>query len=216
MHTVHRMANAACSAVAAPGGVWFEGGRIDARVRWRGAWLRTAHADRMDVGLGWARRCVFGEGLSLEHLVFAPAEPRPLLLGLAALRNSTDEALVADYGELWGVTGSDASAAPGACVCETGDGRRALADAGIAIRARAPDPPPRSGLALDLRILLPARTTRELSFAYAAPGPNEDPAALVQAWRGGVRVSLETLVAGWLERLADAPEPVTAYRNAVS
>ena len=210
---LHRMGNPACSAVATPGGVWFESGRIDARVHWRGGWLRTSYADRMDVGLGWARRRVFGEGLSLEHLVFAPAEPRPLLLGLVALRNSTDAGVVAEYCELWEVSGSQPSAAPGACICETGDGRRALADAGIAIRARAPDPLPERGLALDLRIPLAARTTRELSFAYAAPGPNEDPAALVQGWRGGVRAALDSVVAGWLARLAAAPEPLAAYRD---
>ncbi|MBW2281137.1 MAG: hypothetical protein JRG76_12895 [Deltaproteobacteria bacterium] len=213
---MHPIGNAACSGIATPGGVWFESGRLDAVVHWPGGWLRTSYADRMDVGLGWARRCVFGEGLSLEHLVFAPAEPRPLLLGLAAIRNSTAKPVVVDYCEIWDVTGSDPSSAPGACIRETGAGRRALADAGIAIRARAPDPAPQTGLALDLRLPLPAHTTRELSFAYAAPGPNEDPAALVQGWRGQVHAALDSMVSGWLERLADAPDPLAAYRNAIA
>ncbi len=197
--------------------MWFEGGRIDTLVRCGGALLRTSHGASTQVGIAQVRRQVANETLSVTHVLFAPVEPRPLLLALVELENRSDSPLRVDYTELWDVAGSETRAAPGACVCETEAGGRALAEASIAIRAQAPEPLPTRGLALDLHIGLAPRASRPLSFAYAAPGPNEDPAVLVQAWRGEVRSALERTVAYWLQQLQgrDGPDLIEHYRQAV-
>ena len=200
--------------------MWFEGGRVDALVRCGGALLRISRGASTQVGIAQVRRQAANETLSVTHVLFAPIEPRPLLLAMVELQNRSDAPLPVDYTELWDVAGSETSAAPGACVCETEAGRRALAEASIAIRARAPEPLPTRGLALDLRIGLAPGATRALAFAYAAPGPNEDPAVLVQAWRGDVRAALERTVAHWLEQLQghegrEGADLIELYRQAV-
>jgi hypothetical protein len=145
-------------------------------------------------------------------VLFAPIDPRPLLLAVVEIENYSDVPLRVDYTELWDVAGEATRAEPGACVCKTAAGQRALADASIAIRAEAPDPLPRRGLALELRLGLPAGTRRQLAFAYVAPSLNEDPSVLVQAWRGEVRSTLERTVARWLEQL-EGPDPIDSYRQ---
>lgn len=197
--------------------MWFEGGRIDTLVRCGGALLSTSSGASTQVGIAQVRRQAANETLSVTHVLFAPIEPRPLLLAVVELENRSDAPLRVDYTELWDVAGSETHAAPGACVCETEAGRRALAEASVAIRAKAPQPLPTQGLALDLRIGLAPRATRPLAFAYAAPGPNEDPAVLVQAWRGEVRSALERTVAHWLQQLEgrDGPDLIERYRQAV-
>ena len=216
--TSHPIVNAAGRAVATPGGVWFEGGRVDALIRCGSLLLRTARSERTQAGLAQVRRRISGDGFEVEHVFFAPLEPRPLMLSLVVLRNSCAEPLRVDYTELWEVAGTGTRAEPGACVCDTEAGSRALADASIAIRGEAPHPLPTAGLALNLRIGLAPGATRELSFVYAAPGPNEDPSRLVQGWRGDVRRSLQRTVEDWLARLpapSSGGDPVADYRSAV-
>jgi hypothetical protein len=91
-----------------------------------------------------------------------------------------------------------------------------VADVSLVMRSRVPDPPPRAGLALELRLLLPPHSLRELHFAYAAPGPEHPPAALVRAWRGRVPEELARSVRAWSARLGDVPSPVAAYRRAAA
>lgn len=148
------------------------------------------------------------------HLLFAPIRPRPLLLALVRLHNPGRELLQLDYTELWDLPIREPLARPGACLCRLPSGERALADLGSAIRGRTPEPPPSRGLALAMRLLLPPGEMRELSFAYAAPEAPEPAAALVRAWRGGVRDELEETVGSWREALGQA-DPVAAYRREV-
>lgn len=194
------------------GRVKLEGGRIDALVRARGAVLRTSEPDAIEFGLAQVRRRVARRGLELEHLIFAPVLPRPLLLACVELRNDTAEPLVLDYTELWELDGEAVESAEGACACRTVRGERALADAGAVIRARAPKPLPLGGLALELRTLLRPGALCALSFAYAAPDPPESPAALVRAWRGDVPGELRRTVREWIARLSDQDRPLDAYR----
>ncbi len=151
--------------------------------------------------------------LRIVHVVFAPAAPRPILLGLVRLENRGARPLRLQYSEVWGVEGSDYRTGPGACSCETSEGTRALADASSAVRARPPDSAPRRGLALDLPLVLPPDSRRPLCFAYAAPEPGEGPELLVRAWRGEAAGELERSVAGWLERLETESDPIAAYRS---
>ncbi len=178
--------------------------------------LRTARPDAMHCGLAQVRRRVETAALALLHVVFAPVRPRPLLLGLVRLENRGDGLLELRYTELWDLPGARIRAAESACVCDTEDGARALADAGAALRGRAPQPLPARGLALELELALPPHARRELQFAYAAPEPGEDPAGLVRAWRGDVVGELERTVSLWSARLAGAPNRVEAYRVEVS
>lgn len=214
---LHPLANAACAAAATAEGVWFEGGRIDALVRCGGALLRTSGGASTRVGIAQVRRHAADERLSLTHVLFAPFEPRPVLLSSVELESHSDVPLRVDYTEIWDVPGTRTRAEPGACVCETGEGQRALADASIAIRAEAPEPLPERGLALALSLGLAPRALRRLAFAYAAPPLNEEPSGLVQGWRGGVRSSLEGTVAHWLQLLGElgGADPIEAYRRSV-
>lgn len=144
-------------------------------------------------------------------MVFAPAAPRPLLLGLVRLANDAAEPVELSYTELWGVPGSRVRQEAGACICDTEAGERALADASLAVRGRVPDPLPRAGLALELRLPLPPRSVRELAFAYAAPPAGESPGLLVRAWRGDVRHELRRVARAWLAR-APGPNSLAVYR----
>lgn len=149
----------------------------------------------------------------MVHLVFAPFRSRPLLLGLARIENQSERLLSVRYTELWDVRGEDIHEAEGACVCQTAAGPRALADASAAIRGRAPQPLPRVGLALDMTFALPAGARRQLAFAYAAPQPGDNPAALVRAWRGDVAAELQRTVKAWLARTDRGEDPLEAYRG---
>ncbi len=179
----------------------------------QGAVFRTADPDTTRFGVAQARRLLVALPLRIAHVVFAPAAPRPILLGLVRLENRGARPLRLEYSELWSVEGSDYRTAPGACSCETDSGTRALADASAAVRARPPDSAPRKGLALDLRFVLPADSRRHLCFAYAAPEPGEGPELLVRAWRGDAARELERSVASWLERVKNEPDPIAAYRS---
>ncbi len=175
--------------------------------------FRTADPDSTRFGVAQVRRLLVALPLRVAHVVFAPAAPRPLLLGLVRLENRGARPLSLHYSELWGVEGSDYRTAPGACSCETSGGTRALADAGSVVRGRPPASAPRAGLALDLRLVLPPDSRRHLCFAYAAPEPGEGPELLVRAWRGDVAGELERSVASWLERLSTELDAVAAYRG---
>jgi hypothetical protein len=192
--------------------VYLSAGRIDALVICRGQVLRTSDPRRTRFGLAQVRRELAAGALRVLHLVFAPDAARPILLGLVRLENGGDEPLALDYTETWEVEGGDYRAAAGACERHTPDGARALAEVSLAVRARPPEPAPRAGLALELRLLLPPRARRELHFAYAAPGPGDPPAELVRAWRGRVLAELERTAAIWSGRVAGASAPVQAYR----
>lgn len=208
---VHPVGNARCTAHATQGSVFFEGARIDALIRCEGEIVSTSRPDATGFGLAQVRRSVELASLVVEHLIFAPHHPRPLLLALVRLLNKGDRPAVVDYTETWAVSGSRVREAAGACVCETPEGQRALADAGLVIRGRAPDPLPTAGLAVDLRLPLPPGEPRQLSFAYAAPEPGSEAAPLVRGWRGGAEVELGRTVAAWIERLAAEEDVIAAY-----
>jgi hypothetical protein len=186
--------------------------RIDALLVCRGQVLRTSQPLGTRFGLGQVRRELGSGALRVVHVVFAPLDPRPLLLGIARLQNLGGEPLPLEYTETWEADGEAYRAAEGACERRTADGVRALAELSLVVRARAPEPPPRVGLALGLRLLLPPHSRRELCFAYAAPGPDDPPAALVRAYRGRVPAELVRGVRIWSERLASAARPIDAYR----
>lgn len=162
------------------------------------------------------RRRIETPELALVHVLFAPQRARPLLLALVRLENRGGELLDLAYTELWDLPGRAIRAHEGACACDTEQGARALADAGAGIRGRAPDPLPRSGLALELRVQIPPGERRQLSFAYAAPEPDEDPAVLVRAWRADVAHELVRTVRVWSQRLGEQTNSVAAYRVEVS
>jgi hypothetical protein len=197
---------------ATANGVYLSAGRIDALLVCAGQVLRTADPLRTRFGLAQVRRELALGALRALHLIFAPDASRPLLLGIAQLRNAGDSPLVLAYTETWEVEGGDYRAAEGACERLTPDGALALAEVSLAVRARAPEPPPRTGLALQLKLLLPPRSRRELHFAYAAPGLGDSPANLVRAWRGRVAEELARSVRLWQQRIGDAPSPIEAYR----
>lgn len=176
--------------------------------------LRTAEARAWSCGLAQVRRLLEADVLRVVHVVFAPAVPRSLLLGLARLYNSGAEPLVVEYTELWEVGAGAYRGTAGACEREAGSGRVALADLSSAVRARAPREPPRRGLALDVTLAVPGGEARQLAFGYVAPEPDADPSLLVRAFRGEVRAELERTAAHWLERLAGVADPVAAYRRA--
>ncbi len=135
---------------------------------------------------GQARRSLVTRDVRATHVVFQPRSSRPLLLALAQLENTSEEPVWVEYTETWDVPSGTYRAAPGACERRTPDTIWALADASAGLRATPPDPPPRIGLALDVRLALPAGSRRELSFAYVRCTPPDEPAALVRAWRGDV------------------------------
>jgi hypothetical protein len=200
-------------AVASRDGVTFAGARIDALVLCEGGVHRTAEPADLRFGLAQVRRLVEAPDLRVVHVVFAPLEPRPILLGLVRLANGTDRALGVEYVELWDVDGGAYRASPGACERRTPEGVCVLADAGAALRASPPDEPPTRGLALELTLVLPPRETRTLEFAYAAPDPEEGAELLVRAWRGRVANELTRVVRVWTARLGAGPEAVYAFRG---
>lgn len=212
----HPVANAERSALATAAGVGFEGGRIDALCAVGGEVLRTAAPTSLCSGIAQVRREVVSSRLRLLHVLFAPARARPLLLGVARLENRTDEPALVHYAETWAVGAPAARAGPGACEAVTPAGVRALADASAAIRAVTPDPLPRAGLALDVRVVLAPGARRHLDFVYAAPDPGQPAAPLVVAWRGDVAAELVRTVARWRARLGPGADPVAAYRAAVN
>lgn len=193
--------------------MYLSAGRIDALIVCRGALLRTSDPLRTRFGLAQVRRELGLGALAAVHVVFAPDSARPLLLALVRLANRSHEPLALEYTETWAVSGSDYRAAAGACERRTADGARALADVSLAVRASAPVPSPRDGLALELRMLLPPHSTRELHFAYAAPGPDEPAQNLIRAWRGEVPAELARSTARWLDRLEGSADPVRVYRE---
>jgi len=197
-------------------GVYLSAGRIDALIVCRGQLLRTANPRRTRFGFAQVRRDLVAGAFSALHLVFAPDVQRPLLLGLVRLENAGDEPLALEYTEAWEVSGSDYRAAEGACERRTADGARALSDVSFAVRARPRDPAPLAGLALELRLLLPPRSRRELHFAYAAPPPEESPQGLIRAWRGEVPRELTRSTARWLDRFRGSRDPLEAYRAQVA
>jgi hypothetical protein len=161
------------------------------------------------------RRLLARGPLGVAHVVFAPAVDRPLLLGWVRLRNAGGEPLVVGYTEIWEVGAGRWRAAPGAAERTTAEGVLALVDTSSATRARAPDPSPARGLALEARVVLPPGAVRHLAFAYAAAGSAEEAGLLARAWRGEVRGELERTALVWSERLAGSDEPVAAYRRRV-
>jgi hypothetical protein len=219
----HPLRNGEVDAVATPFGVWLAGGRIDALAASAGEILTTcprgevsgaiAHVE-VAYGVAQVRRHVAVRSLALLHLVFAPARPRPLLLGLVRLRNLTRSPLLVHYSELWAIDGAPECGAEGACAGAAAGRICALADVSAAIRARPPLPLPESGLALDARIVLPPSAVRQLAFAYVATEPGTDPATLVRAWRGDVANELARTVAGFADAAPD--DPIAAYLASVA
>jgi hypothetical protein len=130
-------------------------------------------------------------------VLFAPARPRPLRLSLVQLQNAGAELLIVDYTETWDVERSGYRVGEAAAIAETPAGLRVLADVGAIPRASTPREPPSLGLALDLRLAVPAGASRPLCFAYVAPSPDEEPAPLVRAWRGDVAAELERSLQAW-------------------
>ena len=130
-------------------------------------------------------------------MLFPPDVSRPVRLALVHLENRSDEPLIVDYTETWDLARDGYRVAEAAAVAETRDGLRALADASVAPRARPPRQTPAVGLALDLRLALPAGARRPLAFVYAAPEPDEEPHVLVRAFRGMVAVELERTLEAW-------------------
>ncbi len=207
----HPVANPACAARALGARLFFEGGEINALLAGAGGILRTSAPRSIRYGLAQLRRELAAPPLRILHVVFAPAAPRPVLLGLVRLANDGREPIELTYTELWDVPGSRPQPEPGACSCDSEAGERALADASLGVRGRAPDPLPSVGLALELRLVLPPRSVRELAFAYAAPPPGEPAGLLVRAWRGDVRDELRRVVSVWLAR-TPGPNSLAAYR----
>ena len=163
--------------------------------------LRTARAERIAFGVAQVRRELSSGKLRVLHLVFAPFRPRPVLFGIVRLHNTGSTPLGLEYTEVWEISGARTRSDVGACVLETPDGERVLADVSAAVRAAPLQPPPKAGLCLVQRAVLPPRSIRELAFAYAAPPPEDSAAALVRAWRGDVAGELARTVAAWRARM---------------
>ena len=198
--------------MAFPDRVEFSGARIDALMVCEGEVYRTSDPLAVRFGLANVRRICGGPTLLLRHVLFAPAETRPLLLGLVLLENRSDRPLWVEHTELWDVREGAYRCLPGACERRTNGGVRALADAAHAIQAHPPGELSR-GLALEARLVLPAGAKRTLCFAYAAPNPEEDAGILVRAWRGEIATELRRVVRGWTERVGSGPDAVDAYRR---
>ncbi len=192
--------------------MFFKAGRIDAQLLCGPEVLRTSEAAETRCGLGQVRRLLQGVRVRALHVVFAPEAMRPLLLALVRIENASAAVRVVEYTEMWQVAGGAYAVAPGAAEVATPAGRRALAEVGSAIRARAPETAPRGGLSLALRIPIPPHRVRDLAFAYAAPEPGEDPAGLIRAFRGQVREELARSVRRW-RGLVDPADPVPDYRR---
>jgi hypothetical protein len=174
--------------------------------------LRTAEPDDVQYGLAQVRRRISSGPLVCTHVLFSPVRARPLLLGLVRLVNTGGEPLRIDYTEIWDVPDGTCRTAEGACERETEEGLRVLGDAGVVLRTRAPEDPPSRGLALDLALVLPPHSFRQLYFAYAAPPPDEPAAPLVRAWRGDVARELADVVEHWTSRVGSGPDAIDAFR----
>ncbi len=155
--------------------------------------LSTSRADATEYGVAQVRRALAANDLRVLHVVFAPAARRALLLGWVRLENSGTEPLALEYTETWDIPAGGYASVPGACERRFGGHVFALADCAIVSRAEPPAQPPTRGLALDLRLALPPRARRHLAFAYVAVPEEEDPGALVRAFRGEVGASLEEI-----------------------
>ena len=212
----HPLTIAPLPAVAASGEVHYAGGRIDALLLCGGRVSRTAEPDDIRYGFAQVRRRFMSGPVGCTHLLFAPERVRPLLLSLVRLVNRGEEPLRVEYTELWDVPDGDYRASEGACERATGVGLRVLADAGVVLRTRAPDEPPARGLALDLVLVLPPRSLRQLYFAYAAPESDDPAGPLIRAWRGDVARELADVVRDWTDRVGGGPEAVSAFRDALT
>ena len=171
----------------------FAGGKIEALLRVEGAVLSTSAASATQYGVAQVRRALEIGDLRALHVVFAPAEPRALLLGWVRLENRGSEPLALEYTETWDLPSGEYATAPAACERRFGGHVFALADASVVARAEPPTTPPSRGLALDLRLALPPGARRHLAFAYVAVPEEEDAGALVRAFRGDVVASLERI-----------------------
>jgi len=200
----HPIANAVCRGLADARGVVFAGGRIEALVRCEGSVLSTSSPAATEYGVAQVRRALETRALRMLHVIFAPASPRSLLLSWVRLENRGAEPLALEYTETWDVPAGEYREAQGACERRFGGHVFALADCAMAARADSPPRPPARGLALDLRLALPAGARRHLAFAYVAVPEEEDPGELVRAFRGEV--------AAELERLGRSGLAVEAYR----
>ena len=189
----HPIANAACRGLAVGRSVLFAGGKIEALLRVDGAVLSTSAASSTQYGVAQVRRALEIGALRALHVVFAPAEPRALLLGWVRLENRGSELLALEYTETWDLPSGAYSSAPAACERRFGGHLFALADCAMVARAEPPAQPPARGLALDLRIALPPAARRHLAFAYVAVPEEEDSGALVRAFRGDVGSALERI-----------------------
>jgi hypothetical protein len=185
--------------------VVFAGARIEALVRCEGVALSTRTPAATLYGVAQVRRSLVSAGLRVLHVIFAPASPRALLLGLVRIENRGAEPLVLEYTETWDVAAGEYRAAPTACERRSGGHVFALADASFASRAHPMEPAPARGLALELELAVPARARRHLGFAYAALPEDEDPGGLVRAWRGELARELDRIGASGLS--------VEAYRD---
>jgi len=189
----HPIANEVCRGLADARGVVFAGGKIEALVRAEGAVVSTSSADATEYGVAQVRRALSTRSLRVLHVVFAPVSPRALLLSWVRLENGGDEPLALEYTETWDVPSGEYKTASAACERRFGGHVFALADCAMVARAEPPALPPARGLALDLRLALPPRARRHLAFAYVAVPDEEDPGALVRAFRGEVGTCLERL-----------------------
>ena len=200
----HPIANAACRALADGRGVIFAGGKIEALVRAEGTVLSTSTPTATEYGVAQVRRALETRSLRVLHVIFAPTSPRALLLSWVRLENQGEEPLALEYTETWDVPNGEYALAQAACERRFGGHVFALADCAIVARAEPPAQPPARGLALDLRLALPAGARRHLAFAYVAVPDEEDPGELVRAFRGEVGPELE--------RIGRSPLDVPAYR----
>ena len=210
------VANARCRAIVDAGGLHFAGGSIGALVVCRGRVLRTAEPDLTAYGIAQVHRGLGAGALRVLHTVFAPAAERTLLLSLVRLENRGEELLPVEYTELWDVRGEDYACSPGGVERRGVDGLRLLGDLSVGVQSRAPETAPEHGLALDLSVVIPPGSRRELCFGYACADPEEPPGPILRAWRGEVRAALATSVRDWLERLPGASDPIRAYRALAS
>jgi hypothetical protein len=193
--------------------VIFAGGRVEALLLSEGEVLRTAEPDEVRFGLAQVRRILSGDTLRVAHVLFSPAEPRPVLLGLVVLSSLVERPLRVEYTELWDVPDGAFEPVEGGCLSRTAEGTRVLADAGSAVRARPPRETPARGLALELTLVLRPASIRRLAFVYAAPPPEEDPGVLVRAWRGRALEELLHVARCWQERLGSSDGAVDAFRR---
>jgi hypothetical protein len=203
--------NAAVAAWVRAGAVTLDGARVDAFATAAGSILRTSSPAATYCGLGLVLRVCESAELRIEHLLFAPERPRPIVFARVCLQSLAEELLLVSYSELWDLPCRSRSAEEGASSGETERGVRVLADLDAVIRGRAPQGL-ECGLALDVRVPLPPGERRALAFAYVLPAAAERPGPLVGAWRGDVEAELERARAVRRARFAGCAHPLAAYR----